>query len=65
VVPGAIMIEPTETESKEDIDLFIDSLKAIAKEAKENPDLLHDAPKNCRRRRLDETTAARKPCLTG
>jgi glycine dehydrogenase subunit 2 len=65
VVPGAMMIEPTETESKEDIDLFIDSLKAIAKEAEENPDLLHDAPRNCRRRRLDETTAARKPCLTG
>lgn len=65
VVPGAIMIEPTETESKEDIDLFIDSLKAIAREAEENPDLLHQAPTNCRRRRLDETTAARKPCLTG
>jgi len=65
VVPGAIMIEPTETESKEDIDLFIDSFKAIAKEAEENPDLLHDAPRNCRRRRLDETAAARKPCLTG
>jgi glycine dehydrogenase subunit 2 len=65
VVPGAMMIEPTETESKEDIDLFIDSLKAIAKEAEENPDLLHDAPRNCRRRRLDETRAARKPCLTG
>jgi glycine dehydrogenase subunit 2 len=65
VVPGAIMIEPTETESKEDIDLFIDSLKAIAREARENPDLLHEAPRNCRRRRLDETTAARKPCLTG
>ncbi len=65
VVPGAIMIEPTETECKEDIDLFIDALKAIAREAAENPDLLHDAPRNCRRRRLDETTAARKPCLTG
>jgi glycine dehydrogenase subunit 2 len=65
VVPGAIMIEPTETESKEEIDLFIDSLKAIAGEAQENPDLLHAAPHNCRRRRLDETTAARKPCLTG
>jgi len=65
VVPGAIMIEPTETESKEDIDLFIAALKAIAKEARDNPDLLHEAPRNCRRRRLDETTAARKPCLTG
>jgi glycine dehydrogenase subunit 2 len=65
VVPGAIMIEPTETESKEDIDLFIDALKAIVKEAEENPDLLHGAPKTTRRRRLDETAAARKPCLTG
>ncbi|MCP4629208.1 MAG: glycine dehydrogenase subunit 2 [bacterium] len=65
VVPGAIMIEPTETESKEDIDLFIDSLKAISGEAATNPQLLHDAPGKCRRRRLDETTAARKPCLTG
>jgi glycine dehydrogenase subunit 2 len=65
VVPGAIMIEPTETECKEDIDLFIDALKAIAAEAIENPDVLHAAPRNCRRRRLDETTAARKPCLTG
>jgi len=65
VVPGAIMIEPTETESKEDIDLFIDSLKAIAAEALDRPELLRAAPQNCRRRRLDETTAARKPCLTG
>jgi glycine dehydrogenase subunit 2 len=59
------MIEPTETESKEDIDLFIESIKSIAAEAKENPQLLHAAPKKCRRRRLDETTAARKPCLRG
>jgi len=65
VVPGAIMIEPTETESKEDIDLFVDALKAIAAEAIENPELLHAAPRNCRRSRLDETAAARKPCLTG
>ena len=65
VVPGAIMIEPTETESKEDIDLFIETMKAIAKEAAENPDLLQEAPKKPRRRRLDETAAARKPCLRG
>jgi glycine dehydrogenase subunit 2 len=65
VVPGAIMIEPTETESKEDIDLFIDSLKAIAKEAQEHPELLHAAPQKTKRRRLDETSAARKPCLRG
>jgi glycine dehydrogenase subunit 2 len=65
VVPGAIMIEPTETESKEDIDLFIDSMKAIAKEAQEDPDLLRAAPQKTKRRRLDETSAARKPCLRG
>ncbi len=65
VVPGAIMIEPTETESKEDIDRFIDALKAIVKEAEENPELLHEAPGKCRRRRLDETAAARKPHLIG
>jgi glycine dehydrogenase subunit 2 len=65
VVHGSIMIEPTETESKEDIDLFIEALKAIADEAKKNPVLLHDAPGRCKVRRLDETTAARKPCLAG
>lgn len=65
VVQGAIMIEPTETESKEDLDQFIEAFKAIAKEAKENPDLLHEAPKSCKVKRLDEVTAARKPCLAG
>jgi glycine dehydrogenase subunit 2 len=65
VVPGALMIEPTETESKEDLDLFIESMKAIAAEARETPDRLHQAPVRARRRRLDETAAARKPCLTG
>jgi glycine dehydrogenase subunit 2 len=65
VVPGAIMIEPTETESKEDIDLFIESMKAIAKEAQEQPEMLHAAPRKTKRRRLDETSAARKPRLSG
>jgi glycine dehydrogenase subunit 2 len=65
VVQGAIMIEPTETESKEDLDQFIEAFKAIANEAKENPDLLREAPKNCKVKRLDEVTAARKPCLAG
>ena len=65
VVPGAIMMEPTETESKEDIDHYIGAFKAIVQEAQENPDLLHDAPRKCKVRRLDETTAARKPCLAG
>jgi len=65
VVPGALMIEPTESECKEDIDRFIDTLKAIADEARENPDALHAAPVNTKVKRLDETLAARKPCLRG
>jgi len=65
VVPGAIMIEPTETESREDIDLFIESMKAIAREAQDQPEKLHDAPRKTKRRRLDETAAARKPRLSG
>jgi len=65
VVPGALMIEPTETESKEDVDLLIDALKTIAKEAQEHPELLHAAPQKTIRRRLDETAAARKPRLSG
>jgi glycine dehydrogenase subunit 2 len=65
VVHGAIMVEPTETECKEDIDQFIEAFKSIVNEAGEDPDLLHDAPKSCKVRRLDETTAARKPCLAG
>ncbi|MGD2269392.1 MAG: aminomethyl-transferring glycine dehydrogenase subunit GcvPB [Desulfobacterales bacterium] len=65
VVPGAIMIEPTETESKEDIDRFIDALKNIAREAKDNLQVLRDAPHRPKVKRLDETAAARKPCLTG
>ncbi|MBW2562706.1 MAG: aminomethyl-transferring glycine dehydrogenase subunit GcvPB [Deltaproteobacteria bacterium] len=65
VVHGAIMIEPTETESKENIDLFIDALKQIVKEAKEDPEILRQAPTRTKVRRLDETAAARNPCLTG
>ena len=65
VVHGAIMIEPTETESKEDIDRFIDAMQQIAREARENPDVLRNAPHRSKVSRLDETTAARKPCLAG
>jgi glycine dehydrogenase subunit 2 len=65
VVHGAIMIEPTETESKEEIDQFVEAFKAIVSEAGKDPDLLQDAPKKCKVRRLDEVTAARKPCLAG
>ena len=63
VVKGAIMIEPTETECKEVLDEFCDALLAIAQEAVENPELLHQAPVRTRTRRLDETAAARNPIL--
>ena len=65
VVHGALMMEPTETESKEDLDQYIDALKKIAAEAKDTPDLLRAAPTRTKVRRLDETAAARKPCLAG
>ncbi len=65
VVHGAIMIEPTETESKENLDDFIAAMKAIAAEAAETPDLLHEAPVTPKVRRLDETAAARNPRLAG
>ena len=65
VVHGAIMIEPTESESLENIDQFIATMRLIAQEAEENPALLKAAPQNPKVRRMDETTAARKPCLRG
>jgi len=65
VVAGAIMVEPTETESKQDIDRFIAAMEAIGEEARKDPELLKQAPGRCKVRRLDETTAARKPCLAG
>ncbi len=65
VVGGAIMIEPTETESKEDLDAFIAAMLQVAEEAEKDPDLLHNAPVRTKVGRLDEATAARKPRLTG
>jgi glycine dehydrogenase subunit 2 len=65
VVPGAIMIEPTETESKAEIDRFIAAMRAIAEEARTDPETVRAAPTLAKVKRLDETTAARKPCLTG
>ena len=65
VVAGAIMIEPTETECKDDLDTFIEVFKAIAAEAEQDSERLHQAPVITKVRRLDETLAARKPCLTG
>lgn len=59
-----IMIEPTETESKETLDAFIEVMKIIAAEAAGNPSLLKSAPHNTPVRRPDETTAARQPVLT-
>src|SRR6201994_4038525 len=63
VVSGAMMIEPTESESREELDLLIDALQQIAREAAENPELVKTAPHTTRIRRLDETAAARKPVL--
>jgi glycine dehydrogenase subunit 2 len=63
VIKGALMIEPTETESKQALDEFCDALMAIAKEAQDNPELLKQAPVRAKMRRLDETAAARKPVL--
>jgi glycine dehydrogenase subunit 2 len=63
IVPGALMIEPTESESKEELDLFIESMKSIAEEIEEDPKMVLQAPYNTRVSRLDETAAARKPVL--
>jgi glycine dehydrogenase subunit 2 len=63
IIPGALMIEPTETESRRDLDQFIEAMKVIAREAVETPELLKSAPHTSPVRRLDETAAARKPVL--
>jgi glycine dehydrogenase subunit 2 len=63
VVHGALMIEPTETEPKEMLDAFIEAMKAIAEEAKTDPEAVKAAPTRPVRARLDETRAARKPVL--
>ncbi|PAE22011.1 glycine dehydrogenase (aminomethyl-transferring) [Bacillus sp. 7504-2] len=62
-VEECIMIEPTETESKETLDAFCDAMIQIAKEAEENPEIVQEAPHSTVVGRLDETTAARKPIL--
>jgi glycine dehydrogenase subunit 2 len=63
IVHEALMIEPTETESKETLDDFIKVMLQIADEAKLNPEILHEAPHNTPVGRLDEVGAARKPVL--
>lgn len=62
-VEECIMIEPTETESKETLDSFVDTMIQIAKEAEENPEIVQEAPHTTVVGRLDETMAARKPIL--
>jgi glycine dehydrogenase subunit 2 len=63
IVPEALMIEPTETEDKATLDEFIDAMKKIAVEARENPDLLWSAPHNAPVSRLDEVRAAKQLVL--
>ena len=62
-MPECLLIEPTETESKETLDAFVEAMQNIAEEAMRDPELLKQAPHSTRLRRLDETQAARKPCL--
>jgi len=63
IVEEGMMIEPTETESKETLDRFVEVMKQIAREAEEQPELLHEAPHHTPVRRLDEVRAARQPVL--
>jgi glycine dehydrogenase subunit 2 len=63
IVKGALMIEPTETESKLELDLFAEAMSSIAREVEENPELVKSAPHSTRTARVDEVTAARKPIV--
>jgi len=64
IVKEALMIEPTETESKETLDRFAEAMEAVAEEARNTPELLHEAPHHAPVRRLDQTRATREPVLT-
>ncbi|HYO80232.1 MAG TPA: aminomethyl-transferring glycine dehydrogenase subunit GcvPB [Bryobacteraceae bacterium] len=63
IVPGAMMIEPTETEGKRELDLFIDALRSIAAEVEQDAQMVLRAPHTTRTPRVDEVTAARKPVV--
>ena len=63
IVSGALMIEPTESASKQELDAFIEALRSIAREAEEQPETVLKAPYTTRVSRLDEAAAARKPVL--
>jgi glycine dehydrogenase subunit 2 len=63
VVEGAMLIEPTESVGRADLDAFVEAMRDIDREAQENPDIVRAAPHSTRIGRLDEATAARKPVL--
>ncbi len=63
IVDGAMLIEPTESVGRQELDAFVEAMKSIAKETLEDPDLVINAPHTTRIGRLDEATAARKPVL--
>ena len=60
LVPECLLIEPTETEAREELDGFVEAMKKIQQEAETNPGLLHEAPHTLPVRRLDEVRAARE-----
>jgi glycine dehydrogenase subunit 2 len=63
IVDEALMVEPTETESKEALDRLIEAFRAVVREARSDPQLLRDAPVTMPVRRLDEAEAARRPVV--
>jgi len=63
IVHGAMMVEPTESFGVEELDRFVDAVRSVLREGRETPELLHGAPHDAYRFRLDEVTAARKPVL--
>jgi glycine dehydrogenase subunit 2 len=63
IVRGALMIEPTETESKRELDLFADAMLSIAREAEDDAELVRTAPHSTRTAKVDEVGAARRPVL--
>lgn len=63
IVPEALMIEPTETESVQTLDAFIEAMRQIARDIEEDPDIVKSAPHTTLVRKLDEAAAARQPCL--
>jgi glycine dehydrogenase subunit 2 len=63
IVQGAMLIEPTESVGRQELDQFVAAMKSISQEAVENPELVLNAPHDTRVGRLDEAAAARKPVL--